>query len=129
MKTVTYYECEVCGERFNDKKNSKAHEFRHSLENLFASGTKFYDLNGDPITIDSFKNEMDFTDNVYGIVCPSVKAADDVQKFWDNVGSDNPFDEIGTGAAPCRVMYDEDNCDWFNVDEALARIKKQFGEK
>ena len=38
MKTITYYECEVCGERFEDKKNSKAHEFRHSLENLFASG-------------------------------------------------------------------------------------------
>ena len=129
MKTVTYYECEVCGERFNDKKNSKAHEFRHSLESLFASGTKFYDSNGDPITIDSFKNEIDFTDNVYGIVCPSVKAADDVQKFWDNAGSDSPFDEIGTGAAPCRMMYDEDNCYWLNVDEEIARIKKQFGAK
>lgn len=129
MKTVTYYECEVCGERFEDKKNSKAHEFRHSLENLFASGAKFYDQDGDLITIDSFKNEMDFTDNVYGIVCPSVKAADDVKKFWDNVGSDNPFDEIETGAAPCRVMYDVDNCYWFNVDEALAHIKKQFGEE
>ena len=129
MKTITYYECEVCGERFENKKNSKAHEFRHSLENLFASGAKFYDLNGDPITINSFENEIDFTDNVYGIVCPSVKAADDVKKFWDNVGSDNPFDEIETGAAPCRVMYDVDNYDWFNVDEALARIKRQFGEK
>lgn len=129
MKTITYYECEVCGERFEDKKNSKAHEFRHSLENLFASGAKFYDQDGDLITIDSFKNEMDFTDNVYGIVCPSVKAADDVKKFWDNVGSDNPFDEIETGAAPCRVMYDADNCYWFNVDEALAHIKKQFGEE
>ena len=129
MKTVTYYECEVCGERFNDKKNSEAHEFRHSLESLFASGTKFYDLNGNLITIDSFKNEMDFTDNVYGIVCPSVKAADDVQKFWDNAGYDSPFDEIGTGAAPYRMMYDEDNRYWFNADEEIARIKKQFGEK
>ena len=129
MKTVAYYECEICGERFEYEEDCKTHEFRHSLENLFASGTKFYDLNGDPITIDSFENEMDFTDNVYGIVCPSVKAADDVQEFWDNVGSANPFDGIEISAAPCRVMYDEDNCNWFNVDEALARIKKQFGEE
>ena len=129
MKTVAYHECEICGERFEYEEDCKTHEFRHSLENLFASGTKFYDLNGDPITIDSFENEMDFTDNVYGIVCPSVKAADDVQEFWDNVDSANPFDGIEISAAPCRVMYDEDNCNWFNVDEALARIKKQFGEE
>lgn len=38
MKIITYYECEVCGERFKYAENCKAHEFRHSLENLFASG-------------------------------------------------------------------------------------------
>ena len=129
MKTVSYYECEICGERFEYKDDCKAHEFRHSLENLFASGAKFYDLNGNPITIDSFKNEIDFTDSVYGIVCPSVEVASDIKEIWDNIGSANPFDEIEISAAPCRVMYDEDNCNWFNVDEVLARIKKQFGEE
>lgn len=129
MKTVVYYECEVCGERFKYEENCKAHEFRHSLENLFASGAKFYDLNGDPVTIDSFENEVDFTDNVYGIECPSVEVANNIQEIWDNVGSANPFDGIEISAAPCRVMYDVDNCNWFNVDEALACIKKQFGEE
>lgn len=129
MKIVTYYECEVCGERFKYEENCTAHELRHSLENLFASGAKFYDRNGDLVTIDSFKDEVDFTDNVYGIECPSVELASDIQKLWDNVGSANPFDGIGISAAPCRVMYDVDNCNWFNVDEALACIKKQFGEE
>ena len=129
MKIITYYECEVCGERFKYEENCTAHELRHSLENLFTSGAKFYDRNGDPVTIDSFKDEVDFTDNVYGIECSSVELASDIQKLWDNVGSANPFDGIEINAAPCRVMYDEDNCNWFNVDEALARIKKQFGEE
>ena len=129
MKIITYYECEVCGERFKYEENCTAHELRHSLENLFASGAKFYDRNGDPVTIDSFKDEVDFTDNVYGIECPSAELASDIQKLWDNVGSANPFDGIEISAAPCRVMYDVDNCNWFSVDEALARIKKQFGEE
>lgn len=129
MKIITYYECEVCGERFKYEENCTAHELRHSLENLFASGAKFYDRNGDLVTIDSFKDEVDFTDNVYGIECPSVELASDIQKLWDNVGSANPFDGIEISAAPCRVMYDVDNCNWFNVDEALTRIKKQFGEE
>lgn len=129
MKIITYYECEVCGERFKYEENCTAHELRHSLENLFASGAKFYDRNGDLVTIDSFKDEVDFTDNVYGIECPSVELASDIQKLWDNVGSANPFDGIEISAAPCRVMYDVDNRNWFNVDEALTRIKKQFGEE
>ena len=129
MKIITYYECEVCGERFKYEENCTAHELRHSLENLFASGAKFYDRNGDLVTIDSFKDEVDFTDNVYGIECPSVELASDIQKLWDNVGSANPFDGIEISAAPCRVMYDVDNCNWFNVDEGHACIKKQFGEE
>lgn len=129
MKIITYYECEVCGERFKYEENCVAHELRHSLENLLASGTKFYDLNGDPITIDSFENEIDFTENVYGIICPSVEVASDIQELWHNVGSTSPFDEIGTDAAPCRVMYDPSCSMWFNADVALANIKKQFGEE
>lgn len=130
MKIITYYECEVCGERFKYEENCTAHELRHSLENLFASGAKFYDLNGDLITIDSLESEENFTDIVYGIVCPSAKAADDVQEFWNKVGYVAPFDEIDNMTAmPYRVMYDEDTCAWFNVDEALTRIKKQFGEE
>ena len=64
MKIITYYECEVCGERFKYEENCTAHELRHSLENLFASGTKFYDPNGDLITIDSLDSEENFADIV-----------------------------------------------------------------
>lgn len=129
MKNITYYECEVCGEQFKYEENCQAHELWHTLGDLFSSGAKFYDQEGNLLTIDNFKDVGDFTDIVFGIDCPSTKVADAIQKIWEEVGYAAPFDDIGTEAAPCRVMYNSETYGWFNADEKLARIKKQFGEE
>lgn len=129
MKIITYYECEVCGERFKYEENCQAHELRHSLGDLFSSGAKFYDQEGNLLTIDDLKDVEDFVDIVFGIDCPSIKVADNIQKFWEKSGYTAPFEDIGTAAAPCRIMYNPETYSWFNADEELARIKKQFGEK
>lgn len=129
MKSVAYFECEICGERFEYDEDCQVHEFRHLLEGVFTSGAKFYDMNGIPIALSDYTGLEDFIYVVHGIDCPSVAVADKIQEIWDEVGYSAPFDEIGTVAAPCRVMYNPKTYTWFNADEALTSIKKQFGEK
>lgn len=129
MKIITYYECEVCGERFKYEENCQAHELWHNLGDLFSSGAKFYDQEGNLLTIDNLKDVGDFADIVFGIDCPSIKAADNIQEIWEKSGRATPFEDIETAAAPCRIMYNPETYSWFNADEELARIKKQFGEK
>ena len=129
MKTVAYYECEFCGERFNDECECLWHEKFHNLEDLFTSGAKFYDKDGRLLAIDNFKDIEDFAGQVYGIDCPSVAMANIIQEIFCETGDTTPFEEIETSTAPCRIMYNPETYGWFNADEEIARIKRQFGEK
>lgn len=129
MKTVAYYECEVCGERFDDEYECLRHEKFHNLEDLFTGGAKFYDKDGQLIAIDNLENIEDFAEQVYGIDCPSVAVANIIQEIFYETGYTTPFEEIETSAAPCRIMYNPETYGWLNADEEIARIKRQFGEK
>ena len=129
MKTVAYYECEVCGERFDDEYECLQHERFHDLEDLFTSGAKFYDKDGRLLAIDNLENIEDFAEQVYGIDCPSVTVANIIQKIFCDTGYTTPFEEIETSTAPCRIMYNPETYGWLNADEEIARIKRQFGEK
>ena len=129
MKTVAYYECEVCGERFNDEYECVRHEKFHNLEDLFTGVAKFYDKDGRLLAIDNFKDIEDFAEQVYGIDCPSVAVANIIQEIFSETGYTTPFEEIETSTAPCRIMYNPETYGWLNADEEIARIKRQFGEK
>ena len=124
MKTVAYYECEVCGERFDDKYKCLQHEKFHNLDDA-----KFYDKEGRLLTIDNIENIDDFAEQVYGIDCPSVAVANIIQEILYDTGYTTPFEEIETSTAPCRIMYNPETYGWLNADEEIARIKRQFGEK
>ena len=129
MKTVAYYECKICGERFDDESECLWHEKFHDLEDLFTGGAKFYDKDGRLLAIDNFKDIKDFAEQVYGIDCPSVAVANTIQEIFSKTEYITPFEEIETSTAPCRIMYNPETYDWLNADEEIARIKRQFGEK
>lgn len=86
-------------------------------------------MNGNLFTNNNLGNLEEFCDLIHGIDCPTSAAAETIQEIFERCGYSAPFDDIGTNAAPCRIMYNPETYSWFNVDEALACIKKQFGEE
>ena len=71
MHTVYKYECEICGQQFDDEDEAFRHEFEHSFTPEIQKAIHLYDSKGVPLSF-----SIDSAEDAFFIKCDTVEAWD-----------------------------------------------------
>ena len=71
MYTVYKYECEICGQQFDDEDDAIRHEFEHSFPPEVKEAIHLYDSKGNPLSF-----SIDSVEGAFFIKCDTVEAWD-----------------------------------------------------
>lgn len=71
MYTVTKYECEICGQQFDDEDDAIRHEFEHSFTPEIQKAIHLYDSKGNPLSF-----SIDSAEDAFFIKCDTTEAWD-----------------------------------------------------
>ena len=104
MYTVTKYECEICGQQFDDEDEAFKHEFEHSFPPEVKEAIHIYDSKGNPLSF-----SFDSADEAYFIKCDTVKAWDAFKDLYINY--------LGYTEFPKAKTEEEKTSGWYYQDE------------
>ena len=121
MYTVTKYECEICGQQFDDEDDAIRHEFEHSFTPEVKEAIHLYNSSGLPMSF-----SVDETDSAFFIKCDTVEAWDALEKLYtDYAGTE--FPEAKTAEEKTSEWYYQDG--WRSLKslgDKYNRIKSIF---
>ena len=123
MYTVTKYECEICGQQFDDEDEAFRHEFEHSFPSEVKEAIHLYDSKGNPLSF-----SFDSADETYFIKCDTVEA-------WDAF-KDLHINYLGYTEFPNAKTEEEKTSEWYfqkydwkslkSLSDEYNRIKSIF---
>lgn len=127
MKEVNYYECEYCGERFDDEYDCWEHEQEHIFSEV-ADSLFFFDEKKNPIAVGETWN---WFDRVFYIAIRTQKAYDVLYGYCESQRLDimNAFD--GWPNHTGVIYYDEIHGIWCHVDKErqyLENLNLEFSK-
>ena len=103
MYTVTKYECEFCGQQFDDEDEALRHEFEHSFPPEVKEAIHLYNSEGLPISF-----SIDSTEDVFFIKCDTAEAWDALKML--------SIDYSGV-EFPNAKTEEEKTSEWYYQDE------------
>lgn len=122
MKEVNYYECEVCGERFDDSWECKWHELAHMIDEFDHNDLMVWNCDGERISVEELAHNYRLQDDIYAVETTNETARAFIRQMFDEVGEHSPYDECYYPHEPGLIYWDEDNCIWVNYEDKLSEI-------
>ena len=115
MYTVTKYECEICGQQFDDEDEAFKHEFEHSFPPEVKEAIHIYDSKGVPLSF-----SFDSADETYFIKCDTVEA-------WDAF-KDLHINYLGYTEFPNAKTEEEKTSEWYYQDgwKSLKSLSDEY---
>ena len=115
MYTVTKYECEICGQQFDDEDDAFRHEFEHSFPPKVKEAIHLYDSKGNPLSF-----SVDSAEEAYFIKCDTVEA-------WDAFRDLN-INYCGYTDFPKAETEEEKTSEWYFQDEwkSLKSLRDEY---
>ena len=123
MYTVTKYECEICGQQFDDENDAFRHEFEHSFPPEVKEAIHLYDSKGNPLSF-----SIDSAGDAYFIKCDTVEAWDVFKDLYINYFGYVEFPKAKTEEEKTSEWYYQDD-DWKSfktLSDEYNRIKSIF---
>ena len=123
MYTVYKYECEICGQQFDDEDEAFKHEFEHSFPPEVKEAIHLYDSEGVPLSF-----SFDSADEAYFIKCDTVEAWDALSDLYVNYCGNNDFPKVKTEEEKTSEWYYQ-KYDWKSLkslSDEYNRIKSIF---
>ena len=123
MYTVTKYECEICGQQFDDEDEAFRHEFEHSFPPEVKEAIHLYDQKGNPLFF-----SIDSVEDAFFIKCDTAEAWDALRDLYVNHCGYTDFPEVKTEEEKTSEWYYQ-KYDWKSLKslgDEYNRIKSIF---
>lgn len=122
MYTVTKYECEICGQQFDDEDDAIRHEFEHTFTPEVKEAIHLYDSEGVPLPF-----SFDSADEACFIKCDTVEAWDAFKNLYINYLDYTEFPKTKTEEEKTSGWYYQDGWKSFkSLSDEYNRIKSIF---
>ena len=92
MHTVMKYECEICGQQFDNEDEAFRHEFENSLLPEVKEAIHLYDSKGNPLSF-----SIDSAEDAFFIKCDTVEAWDALSNLFVNYYGYTDFLKVEAG--------------------------------
>lgn len=115
MYTVYKYECEICGQQFDDEDEAFRHEFEHSFPPEVKEAIHLYNSEGIPLSF-----SFDSAEEAYFIKCDTVEAWDAFKDLYINY--------LGYTEFPNAETEEEKTSEWYYQDEwkSLKSLRDEY---
>lgn len=128
MIEIRYYECELCGKRFEDEGECQAHE-RLEKMGQYLNRFTLYDSLYNPIDFKELTEDYNRYNDVYYVVIRDEEAGDALNEFIEDEMGYQFYNEAGwPDSYPCVLGFWQGDC-WQNltamrndIDEVLSHI-------
>ena len=123
MYTVTKFECEICGQQFDDEDDAIRHEFEHSFPPEVKEAIHLYDSKGNPLSF-----SIDSAEDAFFIKCDTVEAWDALSDLYVNYCGNTDFPKVKTEEEKTSEWYYQ-KYDWKSLkslSDEYNRIKSIF---
>ena len=121
MTEIHYYECDYCGEMFDDEGDCRAHEIKEKMGAL-ADGFTLYDGLYQPISFTDLASGENNFDDVEYVVIQNKEAGDALNNYIENELGYSFYVETGTPVSyPCVLGFWRGEC-WQNLTEMYSEI-------
>lgn len=122
MYTVYKYECEICGQQFDDEDEAFRHEFEHSFPPEVKEAIHIYDSKGNPLSF-----SIDSAEDACFIKCDTVEAWDAFKDLYINYCGYCEFPKVETAEEKTSEWYYQN--EWKSLkslSDEYHRIKSIF---
>ena len=115
MYTVMKYECEICGQEFDDEEDAFRHEFEHSFPPEVKEAIHLYDSKGNPLSF-----FIDSAEDAYFIKCDTIEAWDAFKDLYINY--------CGYCEFPKAETEEEKTSKWYYQDgwKSLKSLRNEY---
>ena len=123
MYTVYKYECEICGQQFDDEDEAFRHEFEHSFPPEVKEAIHLYDSKGNPLSF-----SIDSVEDAYCIKCDTAEAWNALRGLYVNHCGYTDFPNVETEEEKTSEWYYQ-KYDWKpfkSLEDEYNRIKSIF---
>ena len=123
MYTVTKFECEICGQQFDDEDDALRHEFDHSFTPEVKEAIHLYDPKGNPLFF-----SIDSIEDAFFIKCDTAEAWDALRGLYVNHCGYTDFPDVETEEEKTSGWYYQ-KYDWKpfkSLEDEYNRIKSIF---
>lgn len=123
MYTVTKFECEICGQQFDDEDDAIRHEFDHSFTLEVKEAIHLYDSKGNPLSF-----SIDSVEDACFIKCDTAEAWDALRDLYVNHCGYTDFPDVETEEEKTSGWYYQ-KYDWKSLkslEDEYNRIKSIF---
>lgn len=108
------YQCEVCGETFDDEDDCREHEMEHNVAKL-KSAVVMMDNGGEVLPLDDIRTAID---KCYTIYVGCNEAAKMLWELFEDEGYATPIEDIRTPVLyPAFFIYDQDGYRWLYLND------------
>ena len=122
MIEIRYYECELCGKRFENEEECQAHE-RLEKMGTFVDGFTLYDDLYQPISFKDLVAKEKFFEDVFYVTIQNEKAGNALNDYIENELGYSFYREAGTPMHyPCVIGFWQGDC-WQNLTEIHSYIE------
>ena len=122
MYTVTKFECEICGQQFDDEDDALRHELDHSFTPEVKEAIHLYDPKGNPLSF-----SIDSVDDAFFIKCDTAEAWDALRGLYVNHCGYTDFPDVETEEEKTSGWYYQDEWKSFkSLGDKYNRIKSIF---
>lgn len=120
MKEVYYFECEVCGERFDDSLKCRFHELSHMTDNFSHDELMMWNSNGERISLEDLKANYWVLKDIFAVETANETAREYLREMFDEIGQYSPYDLNKHPNEDGLIFWDED--DWVSYEDKLAEV-------
>ena len=110
MYTVTKFECEICGQQFDDEDDALRHEFEHSFPPEVKEAIHLYDPKGNPLSF-----SINSVEGAFFIKCDTVEAWDALRDLYINYCGYTDFPKV--------EAEEEKTSEWYYQDDGWKSLK------
>lgn len=131
MIEVMYYECEFCGERFDDDWECKKHETTHMAESFPHDELLMWDKNGNRISVEDLLENPQLTENIYAVETANEEARDYIREMFYYYSGECPYDSHYFPDEKGLVYWDDDVGSWVCCSaelDKLTAIRAKYGK-
>lgn len=122
MLEFNYFECEVCGKRFEDSWECQFHELGHMAQAFPHEDLLMWKEDGELITVEELLENYGLLDSIYAVETVNEIAREYLRKMFDNYSSECPYENRYFPNEDGLIYWDGDYGVWVCYENKLAEV-------
>lgn len=126
---VNYFECEVCGQRFDDGWECKFHELAHITDSFLPENLMMWNCEGERIAVEDLVANYRVLSDIFAVETDNENAREYLRQMFDECGEHSPYDQNMYPHEDGLIFWDEEINGWVSYGDkltAVMNIRKKF---